>query len=340
MNQTFGPGFSLKLVDQPPEGVVSVQAICERVPPPQPWLVGYMLGYRRWKDGVVSQVDGVTHVPFSERIIFDIGAHNGDDLEYYLLCAYRVIAVEANPVLAAGIRQRYERALNSGRLVVVNCAVTPKQEDGQSMTFFVHDSNDLLSTAELPSASFRHLFREITVPSATLSQLLEEYGEPWFLKLDLEGLDAAVLDALFETKSRPRYLSVEAHTPQILDQLINQGGYNAFKLVDGASMSAMYKLRRLRMGEKGTRHSFPYNAAGPFADDVRGRWASAARFQQRMQLEGFGWKDIHASRSELDVNQSRYGKFEYLLGLAQRRSLVFADRILTNIDAVTRQRIL
>lgn len=280
----------------------------------------------------------ISHVPINHRVIFDIGAHNGDDLEYYLLCAHRVIAVEANPVLAQGIGQRYEQAVSLGRLVVVNRAVTPEQEDGYAMTFFVHTSNDLLSTAEVPSASLMHLFRETTVPSVTVSQLIDDYGEPWFLKLDLEGLDAAVLDALFETGSRPRYLSVEAHTPQILDKLIHQGGYNAFKLVDGASMSAMYKLRKLRMGEKATRHSFPYNAAGPFADDVRGRWASSARFKQRMQLEGFGWKDIHASSNELDVNQSRYGKSEYLLSLIQRRFMVFADRILTYIDAVTRQR--
>ena len=42
------------------------------------------------------------------KIIYDFGAHNGNDIPYYLTKADKVVAVEANPGLAAQIKERFK----------------------------------------------------------------------------------------------------------------------------------------------------------------------------------------------------------------------------------------
>ena len=47
-------------------------------------------------------------------LIVDVGAHNGDDTAFYLHKGYRVIAIEANPVLAKSITVRFAAASTDG----------------------------------------------------------------------------------------------------------------------------------------------------------------------------------------------------------------------------------
>ena len=52
-------------------------------------------------------------------LIVDLGAHNGDDTCYYLRKGFRVVAVEANPILAEQIRGRFHEAVRGGLLTVL-----------------------------------------------------------------------------------------------------------------------------------------------------------------------------------------------------------------------------
>ena len=48
------------------------------------------------------------------RLVFDIGANNGDDAAEYLKRGWKVVAVEANPSLCADLRARFLRTAPSG----------------------------------------------------------------------------------------------------------------------------------------------------------------------------------------------------------------------------------
>ena len=50
-------------------------------------------------------------------VIYDFRANNGDDVDYCLLKADKVVAVEANPTLANLIRERFADAIATDRLV-------------------------------------------------------------------------------------------------------------------------------------------------------------------------------------------------------------------------------
>jgi len=50
------------------------------------------------------------------KLIYDVGAHKGEDTEFYLKKGFSVVAIEANPALCLGLTKRFEEFINSGRL--------------------------------------------------------------------------------------------------------------------------------------------------------------------------------------------------------------------------------
>src|SRR3954467_716479 len=59
------------------------------------------------------------------HLIFDLGMHNGDDTAFYLHRGYRVVAIEADPTLAAAGRERFAPAIKDGRLTLLNVGIGP-----------------------------------------------------------------------------------------------------------------------------------------------------------------------------------------------------------------------
>jgi hypothetical protein len=49
-----------------------------------------------------------------KNIIYDVGSNNGDDIPYYMMKAEVVVAIEANPVLCEGMRQRFAAEIQEG----------------------------------------------------------------------------------------------------------------------------------------------------------------------------------------------------------------------------------
>ena len=66
----------------------------------------------------------------AEDLIFDAGAHKGEDTNFYLLMGYRVVAIEANPDLASELRARFRGEAEDGRLIVVDKAIAPQAGEG------------------------------------------------------------------------------------------------------------------------------------------------------------------------------------------------------------------
>ncbi len=231
-------------------------------------------------------------------IIYDIGANNGDDIRYYLKKCDKVVAVEANPVLCEQIRERYSPEIENGRLIVENCAVTPIDSD-TAVTFYVHKQSDHLSQCHQPSDDSRD-FTPIVVPAKSIRQLIGLHGNPYYIKIDIEGSDYAVLVSLFKNKCFPRYISAESHFIEVAILLVTFGGYTRFKVVNGDSVCREYLGHSISTVRGIERHSFEFGAAGPFGEDVRGDWLSFSALLKKLKAEGLGWKDIHATRKASD----------------------------------------
>lgn len=255
------------------------------------------------------------------QIIYDFGANNGDDIPYYLMKSDLVIAVEAIPALCQLIEERFHLEIQSGRLVIENCVLTVDNELSE-VPFYVHKVQNGLSQFPKPPHHEEENFERVILPSKPVISLIKKYGAPHYIKIDLENYDQQILQALFKQEIRPPFISVEAHSIEVFAFLISLGRYNAFKVVDGPTISEVYSNRQI-LTNKGNkvRYSFPWHSSGPYGNDIDGKWMDKYNLMTKLALEGFGWKDIHAT-NQVDPDPSAwswYSKRGWFLRTAQKR---------------------
>jgi FkbM family methyltransferase len=176
--------------------------------------------------------------PGNGKLIFDIGLHNGDDAAYYLHLGYRVIGVEANPMLTAQCCLRFENEVRQGRLKIVNAGVL--KEPGE-FTFYRNLTDDGWSSFHVERGTKGGKWEELRIPCVTTEQLIAEHGKPFFMKVDIEGADFQALHSL-TSAAAPAYVSVELNCGDpILERLIELE-YSAFKLVSGETYRPTYPI--------------------------------------------------------------------------------------------------
>lgn len=127
-------------------------------------------------------------------LIFDIGANHGKFSEANLHRADKIIAVEANPALARELNRNY---YYDNRVEVLNYAASFNCEP---LTFYISNA-DTISTASvewIKQSRFtgQYSWSPITVSSITLDALIQKYGIPDLLKIDVEGYEFEVAKGL------------------------------------------------------------------------------------------------------------------------------------------------
>ena len=232
-------------------------------------------------------------------LIIDLGMNNGDDTDYYLKKAARVVAVEANPRLCEVARQRFSNEIRDGRLRVLNVAVW--REFGRQ-AFLVNLDNDHWSSLD-PAWAGRDNSRceSVEVECVPLAYLFALSGVPRYMKIDVEGADQLVLQQLADLDYLPQYLSLEdcRFGYEYVDVLA-RCGYEGFKLQD---QSEVHLLQDAQVG-----HSFPKGSSGPYGEQVLGAWLSRHDFERLYEQEvrdrdnnrkapRTHWWDIHCAAS-------------------------------------------
>jgi FkbM family methyltransferase len=225
-----------------------------------------------------------------KKIIYDLGCNSGLNIPYYLLKSDLVVAVEANIKLCEIIKIRFKKEIINRKLVVENCVVTVLP-DNMNVDFYLHKHNDFLSQFLMPNKNILGEYLKTKLPSKNIISIINYYGQPYYIKIDLEHYDSNVLKELFFKKVYPKYLSVESHTKKILDIITQDSIYKSFKLVDGSQVHKKYK----NCVVNNIRYSFPKHSAGPFGNDVDGHWLKKSNFCFLLSVIGFGAKDIHCS---------------------------------------------
>jgi FkbM family methyltransferase len=178
---------------------------------------------------------------FQPDLIYDVGLYDGADTANYLCRGYRVVAVDANPLVIEEARLRFSREIQESRLTLLNVGIG---NASGSATFWISDHPDW-SSFDLAIASRAHTgHKPITVPVVPFAQLIEEHGIPQYLKIDIEGSDKLCLEAL-KASHLPRFISIESEcvgdSRALSDEeatetleLLHDVGYRRFKLVDQA----------------------------------------------------------------------------------------------------------
>ncbi len=163
-----------------------------------------------------------------ERWVYDIGMHTGQDTAYYLHQGCRVVAVEANPILADQGMRRFKKELDLGLLRIENAGVS---DQGIRATFWICDEKSEWSSFD-PSVASRRGYRHhaITIPLVSLPDLFHKHGKPYYVKLGVRGSVEACLRQI-ASGEKPPYISAESEGPQTVQRLAELG-YRQFKVVD------------------------------------------------------------------------------------------------------------
>jgi FkbM family methyltransferase len=273
-------------------------------------------------------------VQLVEDLVYDVGAHKGEDTAFYLAKGYRVVALEANGELIRGCERRFATEIGEGRLTLVEGAVTDSEEP--TVRFYRHPlstwgttSDEMVARNLMVAAS-----EAVDVPAVRFAELLRETGMPSFMKIDIEGSDMLCLQALLEFEQRPQSLSIESHKTDWgrIEQelaLLERLGYDRFAVVQQGDIPGK-SLQTRKLDGSPLTFRFEEHSSGPFGSDV-GPWLSHAaaiaqykrvflayrligaksRLRQTRvgrKLHGWalrrfkrplpGWYDTHASRSD------------------------------------------
>jgi FkbM family methyltransferase len=142
------------------------------------------------------------------NLIYDVGLHRGEDTDFYLKKGFNVIALEADPKLVAQCKIRFQDAITCGRLRIIEGAIAP-QSVGERVTFYRNPSVSAWGTVEKTwaerNARLGHSSEEIELPRVEITEVYRAVGIPFYLKIDVEGVDSLVLKGLKQFEARPRY---------------------------------------------------------------------------------------------------------------------------------------
>lgn len=226
-------------------------------------------------------------------VVYDFGMNNGDDVEYYLKKARLVVGVDANPQLCRACAERFQAAVTSGRLVIVNGVLT-EGDDATPVSFWIHNTNHVLSQMPRPPEARLRDFHEVMVPVVSPTRLVQRYGQPLYIKIDLEGYEAVILRHLFANDIRPKFISAEIHSAETVAAILN-AGYRSYNLVEGIDVPVAYADHPIATLDGPAMHNFPMHSAGPFGEDLRTPWRSADAIFTDLRRTGLGWRDLHAA---------------------------------------------
>lgn len=256
----------------------------------------------------------------SDNLVYDVGLFDGNDTAYYLFRGYNVVSIDANPLMIERATARFSREIEDGRLTLLNIWVgrSPGTE-----TFWVSDVPEWSSFNRQIASRGGTEHRPIAIPVVQFSQIIDRYGMPHYMKIDIEGNDVICLEDL-KPEYCPAYISVESEcsgdsgAPTDSESLsmlerLHELGYRRFKLVGQEHLTtirnnrfAHFSARVINSAAHGTlavkgissiakrltdagrtqarlRFRFSFGSSGPWGDDIPGGWVSV-KSARRMYL--------------------------------------------------------
>lgn len=163
-------------------------------------------------------------------IVFDIGAHIGDKSKFFIKRGIKVIMVEPLPLCLEELHKRYS---NNSQVIIVAKGVSNKIG---SAKLRLNNKNPVLSTFESYWTTGRFKDEKwekiLKVKTTTLDALILKYGDPKYIKIDVEGHELQVLKGLTKKSGIISFEFVEEFFDQALKCInyLQSIGYKEFNL--------------------------------------------------------------------------------------------------------------
>jgi FkbM family methyltransferase len=136
------------------------------------------------------------------KLVFDIGANLGNTVKIFTEVSEKVIAFEPNPILIHGLKEMFKN-----NNVIVDVRGLSNEVGKKIFNISYADSVSTFSQDWIHNSRFS---KKITwgypteVETTTLDNVIDEYGIPDYVKIDVEGYEYEVISSL--TKFLPETL--------------------------------------------------------------------------------------------------------------------------------------
>ena len=270
------------------------------------------------------------------KVIFDIGANKGQNLNYFLDKADIVVAIEANKNLVDQIKKDFKQFIDNEKLIVENVALID-DENLKNIDFYISKTNDVLSTL-YPDDINKFYKQEVRCERASLliNKYLKNYdiSQIEYIKIDIEGADKLVLDDLLKNNILCENLSVECHEPEVLELLLNSR-YKSFKFVEGGNANFKNNIEVVNKFNEKKIINFDIHSSGPYGDDIPGNYYDKNSILTYFLNNGLGWKDVHCSLKE----KKNFSTIKYKSEIHQQGFRYHLKQLVPSFIKTIRQRI-
>jgi FkbM family methyltransferase len=159
----------------------------------------------------------------THKLVFDIGANKGNKVKAFLKMGFEVIAVEPERKALSTIRWRYG---HNKKVTILDNGVSDKEA---TLTIHIAANRSGLNTVSEKWVDSlekersnrwhkKHAFKKkYDIKAVTLNQLFQQYGVPYFIKIDVEGYEKSVIKGMSQL---PSFLSFETNLPEFLEETI------------------------------------------------------------------------------------------------------------------------
>ena len=142
----------------------------------------------------------------------------------------------------------------------------------------------------------------IKVQGVTIPEVMEEYGVPYFMKIDIEGADTIPVRGLSKANARPVYVSYEAGSFNAGAVLFVMG-YERFSVARQRLIPDIVLPDPAKEGNY-VNHTFQLGSSGPFGAELPFAWGTiddcirelvlARQFYRNVPGQKDDWVDIHS----------------------------------------------
>lgn len=270
-----------------------------------------------------------------ELLIFDLGMSGGMDTLFYLLHGFRVVSVEANPMVVldgyhGGLEQYSERLHVLNSVLREDSANLAENSDGgiaAVLPFHIHRERPDFSALDESRVPPDQRAGTMPVPAISCAELVQRFRRPYGVKIDVEGAGESCLRSLRSAAAAPQYVSAEL--PHVIRDgekeardlvlLLVSLGYDKFKLC----RQSLYNVRTVWSVDQetnqtdlaSTRQGVGLGASGLFGEhavDWRSglKWRTAAEITSELGYWGpnyavhtmMEWFDLHAKLSHAKLS--------------------------------------